>query len=518
MGYLLSIDAGTQSLRAIIFDKNGNIIDKEQIYYEPYIMPQKGWAEQNAELYWQSLCNATQALKDRNTKIFEEIQGVSVTTQRATVVCVDKNGTPLRPAIIWLDQRKAPEVYKPDLLWEVIFRVIGMRQTIKEVQTKGKSNWIKAYEPKIWESTHKYLLLSGYLNYKLTGEFVDSVASQIGYIPFDYQKRRWANPRDFSGISARVFPVEKDKLVDLVEPTTVIGTITAQAAKQTGIKIGTKVIASGSDKGCETLAMGVISEKYACLSFGTTATVQTLTKKYLEPIPFMPAYPAVAPKSWNPEIEIFRGYWMINWFRNEFGHKEEQIAKENGLKVEQVLDDLLDKTTAGSMGLIVQPYWSPGLGHKHAKGAMLGFGDVHKKEHIYRALVEGLAFALKEATLTLQKRIRNKFQKIFVTGGASQSDKICQITSDVFDMPLYKGKTSEASALGAAIVTAVGCGFYDSLNSAVEAMTAISKVYEPISENAKFYNEIFHEVYLKIYGKLEPVYYKIRKITNYPEL
>lgn len=155
-----------------------------------------------------------------------------------------------------------------------------------------------------------------------------------------------------------IFPVEKEKLVDLEKPGEIIGKVTAKASADTAIPEGVPVIACGSDKGCETVGMGVVDEKMASLSFGTTATVQTTTKKYFEPIRFMPAYPALIPGFFNPEVEIFRGYWMITWFKNEFGQKEIAESEKTGVPSEEILNKLLEEVRPGSLGLMVQPCWT----------------------------------------------------------------------------------------------------------------------------------------------------------------
>ncbi len=514
---ILSIDCGTQSTRAILFSLKGAIIDKEQVFYEPYISKKPGWAEQNAEIYWESLCKATNSLKKRNSESFKKIQGVGVTTLRNTLVNIDKAGKVLRPSLTWLDLRIAKNVYRPNFILKSIFKIIGINATLQKMERKGHSNWIRQNEPEIWKKTHKYLQVSGYLNYKLTNKFTDSIASQIGYVPFDYKKQKWANPKEVFEISSKLYPVEKEKLPKLIKPGETIGTITEKASELTGIPIGIPVIACGSDKGCETLGMGVTNTRMLSLSFGTTATAQTTTNKYMEPIKYFPAYPSVIPKHWNPEMEIFRGFWMINWFKNEFALKETLEAAKKNIPVEEVLNTLLHNSPPGAMGLIVQPYWMPGLGEKNAKGAMIGFGDVHKKEHIYRAVIEGLAYGLLDGKQRLEKRGNFKFEKLTVSGGASQSDEICQITADVFNMPLIRGKTHETSGLGAAIITAYGIDAFSSLNKAIDQMVNYKDLFTPIAENAKIYKVLYEEVYLKMYKNLEPLYKKIQEITGYPE-
>ncbi len=510
---ILSIDCGTQSLRAILFDSHGDLLDKVKIEYEPCVSPKPGWAEQDPEVFWNSLCKACKSLKERNPGLFARIEGVGVTTQRDSMINLDEQGSPLRPAIIWLDQRKAKRVYKPGGFMKLIYAMIGMDEAIAKSQTDGRCNWIKQNQPEIWEKTYKYVQVSGFLNFRLTGNFTDSVASQIGHIPFNYRKRRWASKGD---VNYKVFPVEREKLIALVKPAEMIGKITQESSKENGIAEGIPVIACGSDKGCETIGMGVIDDQMASLSFGTTATVQTTSDRYFEPLRFMPAYPAPIPGCYNPEVEIFRGYWMITWFKNEFGYKEVLEAEKNGVAPEEILNNLLKDVPPGSMGLLVQPYWGPPLKNPSAKGTMIGFGDVHKKEHIYRAVIEGLSYALLSGLHQIERAGGCKVSRIAVSGGASQSDSICQISADIFNLPLVRGKTFETAGLGAAIVTAAGLGIYPGMAEAIKSMVTYDTVFKPDPENVDIYRKLYKRVYLKIYESLKNLYREIREITGYP--
>ena len=514
---ILSIDCGTQSTRAILFSLYGEVLDKEQVFYEPYYSRQPGWAEQDPEVYWGSLCQACQAVKERSQKLFENIIGVGVTTLRDSMVNVDKEGKSLRPVMVWLDQRKARLVYKPAFPVNMALKAVGMGQALRKMQREGKCNWIRQNQPDIWNQTFKYLQVSGFLNYRLTGEFADSVASQIGHIPFDYKKLKWGNPKELMSFSSKIYPVESDKLPELINLGDEIGKISKAASEQTGIKEGIPVIACGSDKGCETLGTGVVDSTMASLSFGTTATVQTTVDKYMEPIPFMPSYPAVFAERFNPEFEIFRGYWMITWFKNEFALKEVQEAAQKGIAPEQVLNGLLREAPPGAMGLVVQPYWSPGLSEPLAKGAMIGFGDVHKKAHVYRAVIEGLAFGLLDGLRKIEKRGKFRFEKLAVSGGASQSDEICQVSADIFDLPIVRGQTHESSGLGAAIITASGTGCYKSVQEAVAKMVEYQFTFEPNPKNTEIYTKLYTGVYKKMYKALKPLYGEIQEITGYPE-
>jgi sugar (pentulose or hexulose) kinase len=512
---ILSIDCGTQSLRALVFNLSGLLLESVKIAYEPYLHPHPGWAEQDPEIYWNSLIAACRQLKEKNTRLWGRITGVGVTTQRATMINVDRRGVPLRPAITWLDQRKAEDKVPFKSIFYPFLKIGGKDRILSRIYRDGKCNWIRQYQPRIWEKTHKYLQVSGFLNYRLTGEYTDSVASQIGYIPFNYRKLTWCKPYELPAI---LFPVEKEKLPRLAVPGEVIGAISADAARFTGLKKGIPIVACGSDKGCETLGMGVVAKHMASLGFGTTATVQITSASYFEVLPMMPPYPAAVAGHYNPEIEIFRGYWMITWFKKAFAGKEVETALKNGIIPEVALDQLLAQSQPGAMGLVVQPYWGPGLNHPEAKGAMIGFGDVHTKAHVYRAVIEGLAFALLEGVRLIEKKGRVSIEKLAVSGGASQSDQICQISADIFNRLLLRGKTTETSGLGAAILTAYGLGYYPCMQTAMNHMVSYDKQFEPVRERADLYTELFEKVYLKLYTALSPLYRHIRDITGYPEL
>jgi len=511
---ILAIDCGTQSLRALLFSPTGELLAKTQEIYAPYVSLQPGWAEQDPEIYWSALCKACSRLRRDHHDLFARIAGVGLTSQRNSMINVDRKGACLRPAILWLDQRKARPSFAARGLLKKGLGLIKMDDFVGGIQSEGKCNWIRQRQPRIWEATHKYLQVSGYLNYRLTGRFADSTASQIGHLPFNYKKMRWARKLE---LSARLFPVEREKLPELVMPGDALGTVTAQVADQTGVPAGVPVIACGSDKGCETLGSGIIDQKTASLSFGTTATVQTTSRKYFKPIRFMPPYPAPLPGHYNPEVEIFRGYWMITWYKNEFAYQEVLEARDKGVAAEEILDRLLLQTPPGAMGLMVQPYWGPGLTIPKAKGAMIGFGDIHTRAHVYRAVIEGLGFALYDGLGKIQKAGGVMVEKAAVSGGAAQSDEICKITANIFNLPMVKGRTHETSGLGAAIVTAVGLGMHSSFTEAVDQMVHVQSVFEPDPMHVALYRQLYRRVYRKIYKAMAPLYAEIKEITGYPE-
>lgn len=512
--YLLAIDNGTQSVRALIFDQFGTEIAKARVPIEPYFSTQANFAEQHADYYWQKLSEACQQLWQLCDIKPSQIAGVSLATQRYTMICLDKDKEPLRPAIVWMDMRQG-EANDLGILTPIT-KIAGMNQLVKEAQQKARCNWLAHHEPEIWAKTAHYVNLSAYLTYKLTDELVDSSGHALGYLPYDYKAQQWLKPNN---IKWRLFNCRLDQMPKLVPPGQKLGHISAKAAAATGIIEGTPMIAAASDKACESLGSAGLDADTACLSFGTTATVSTTSPNYIEVLKHIPAYTAAVPKYYNHEYMIYRGFWMVSWFKEQFAHYEKQLAKTQGIDTEHLLDQAVKDIPAGCMGLMLQPYWSPGVRHPglEGKGALIGFGDVHTRAHVYRAILEGLAYELKLGFDTIEKRTGKRIKHLRVSGGGSQSDAAMQLTADIFAMPAYRPHTYEASGLGAAINCAVGLGIYPNHDSASKAMTHLGDKFLPIAANVDLYKRLYNEVYLKMYDRLQPLYHSIQDITGYPK-
>lgn len=513
--WLLTIDNGTQSVRALIFDLKGNIVAHSQIKLTAYQSPQSGWCEQDGEYYWQKLCEACQSLWQQGIDK-NKIKGVSITTQRGTMLPLDRDGTPLYPAILWLDQRRSNTDTALGGLWGSLFKLIGLNETIDTFRGRAQPNWLFQSQHDLWHKTYKFAFLSGFFHHRLTDKWIDSSGSQVGYLPFDYKRHCWAKKWDWKW---KALNIKADQLFDLVAPGDLIGPITASASAQTGIPEGLPLIAAAADKACEVLGSGGQHTDVACLSFGTTATINVTTKKYIEAIRFLPAYPSAIAGAYCSEIMLYRGFWMVSWFKEQFAHLEQVQAEEEGIETESLFDELVDSVPPGSMGLMLQPYWGPGVKQPgpEAKGSVIGFGDVHTRAHLYRAILEGLIFGLKEGLERIEKRSGCKIKELRVSGGGAQSDAAMQIAADVFGLTAVRAHTVETSGLGAAIDTAVGLGLYPNFEVAIENMVHEGQRFEPNKEHHLMYQRLYREVYLNIYQKLQPLYSKIRDITGYPD-
>lgn len=512
---LLAIDQGTQSVRAMLFDTRGEMMAREQVHIEPYHARRPGQAEQDCDYFWDNLCRACRALAQGHPELMERVAAAALTTQRASVVCLDAQRRPLRPVVIWLDQRRTRSYPTLPFWLDWPIRLLGQGETMRQFQSGAECNWIAATEPEVWSRTRHFLLLSGWLTFKLTGEMRDAVPSQVGYLPFDFKRQQWAGRHDLKWKALRV---RREQLCELVPAGRALGRISGEAAAQTGLPEGLTLYAAGADKACEVLGAGAMTPEIGHLSYGTTATFNTCNRRYVEPISFVPPYPAAVPDYYNSEIIVQRGYWMVNWFKREFARQEVLEAEKQGVAPEALFDDLLRQSPAGAMGLTLQPFWNPGvrIPGPEAKGAIIGFGDVHTRAHLYRAIIEGIAYALREGKERLEKRNSLGVESLRVSGGGSRSDEVMQITADIFGLPAERPHTFEASGLGAAINAAVGAGLHPDYATALAAMTRPGRRFQPDPARARLYDQLYRRVYSRLYGRLAPLYQSIRHITGYP--
>jgi sugar (pentulose or hexulose) kinase len=512
---ILAIDVGTQSVRAMVFDPAGSLLARAKVPIEPYVPGPPGCCEQDPELYWRSIGEACAALWQLPGARRDAIAGVTLTTQRGTVVVTDQHGDALRPAMVWLDRCRAEGLPRLGGKWGLAFRAAGVTETVATFGAEAEANVIRRREPETWDRIDHYLFLSGFLVHRLTGRFVDSVAAQVGYVPFDYKGLRWAKPSDWKWLAV---PVERGWLPDLVPPGAELGRISSAAAEATGIPAGLPLIAAAGDKACEVLGSGALAPHVGAISLGTTATFNTTHRRYTEVIPMVPPYPAAVPGTYSLEVQVYRGYWMIEWFKREFGGAEVARAREAGVDTEPLFDELIAATPPGAMGLMLQPFWSPGVRFPgpEAKGAVIGWGDVHTRAHLYRAILEGLAYALREGMERTEKRTKVPVTEVRVSGGGSQSPAAIALTADIFGLPASRPHTHETSGLGAAIDAAVGLGLHPDFETAVRAMTRVAETRDPDPANHRLYEDLYRSVYLRLYDRLKPLYEDIRRITGYP--
>jgi len=501
---ILAIDFGTQSCRALAYNAQGACLAKSQVPVSQYQHPEPGWTEHDVESFWILLTESCRGLWSQGVSP-DDIGAVVVTTQRASVINLDEHGQPLRPAIIWTDQRRAPLRQRLPWHWRALFGLLRIRPIVDNLEAEAEANWLERYQPEVLARTARFLLLSGYLNYRLTGEFKDSAGSQVGYIPFDFKRQDWCADSDWKWQS---MAIKRYMLPELLAVGETLGAITSDAARDTGLPEGIPVIAGAADKACEVLGVGALDAGVASVSCGTTATINTMRSKYVEVVPFMPAYPAAIPGYFNTEIQVFRGFWMVSWFLEQFGDDERRRAEAQNAAPETLLEALLEQTESGAGGLVLQPFWNPVLGETgpEGRGSIVGFKDFHTRAHVYRALIEGLAFALRSGKERIERRTKTPIHCIRVSGGGAQSDAVVQILADVMNLPIQRFEDCEASGRGAAMIGAAALGYYPSISAAAEAMLTATARVDPDATQTAGYDAIYRNNYSPLYGRLESLF------------
>lgn len=507
---VLTIDFGTQSVRALIINNVGETLAMEKLAYDkPYFSPKPGYAEQDPEYYWEQMKTVTKTLKEKHGQLLKNVSALGITTFRDSAILLDENLKPLRPMILWLDQRQAALKKDVSLIKKIAFAITGMTETIILNRKRTPGIWIQENEPEIWVRTKYYINFSSYIMLKTTGELVDSVANQTGHFPVNFRKRRWHSKNALKNI----FDIPYHMLCPIKQPGEVLGIISEEVSEETGIPAGLKLYATGTDKGSETIGTGCTSAKMASISYGTASSIEVTNKKYHEPETFLPAYPAPIKDFYQMEVQVYRGYWMVSWFIKEFANNENLEASIVKMATEELLNEKMMEIPPGSEGLVLQPYWGPGLKRPLAKGAIVGFSDYHTRHHIYRAIIEGIAFALLEGLKGIENKQHQKIEKIRVSGGGSQSDAICQITADIFGRTVERIQTYETASLGTAIAVFLSLGEFNSIEEAIKAMVHPAKSFQPNEENHAKYDYLYKKAYLKIYPRLKHIYKKIKKFS-----
>lgn len=500
----LTIDIGTQSTRTTLVDKQGNIVGFTKKKYDPvYYSKEKGYAEQDPNFYWNYIKDCLKELTSNNKDKLGDIVGATITTFRDTSVLLDKDLNPIRDSILWLDQRTAEAREKIPGLYTFLFNLIGMNDTIELNRKRTMAHWIKENEPENWAKVYKYVNISTYLTYKLTGNLVDSCSSMTGHYPINFKSGKWYGEKALKGC---IYGIKKEFLPELKRPGEVLGVLRDELCEEVGLPKGIKLIATGSDKACETVGLGALNRDTGAISYGTASTIEVSNTKFYEPEKFLPAYPAAIDGYYNMEVQVYRGYWMLTWFTKEFASELVDEAKIQDMAVEELLNAKLSDIPAGSDGLVLQPYWGPGLSRPLSKGSIIGFTDVHTRYHFYRAIIEGIAYALREGLEGIEKSQHHKISQLMISGGGSQSDAICQITADIFGLPVSRVQTFETSSLGAATSVFVALKEFNDVNEAIKSMSRVTKTFQPDMEVHKKYDYLFEKVYLMMYPKMKNIY------------
>ena len=502
---VLTFDFGTQSVRASVFDKTGECLGRASRKYEPaYYSSKPGYAEMDPDYYFQCLCSCMEELYQKHADLFPQIKGIELDCFRDSAVCLDKDRKVIRPMILWLDSRMAKCEEPLPFVARTLFALVGKADVIQLNRKRTMANWIKENEPENFARIDKYVSISTYFVYRLTGELKDSPSDFTGHYPLDYKKKQWYKKPE-KHLQGQIFSLRRDQLPELVDTQGVLGHISEEASRLTHLPVGVPLFAGGSDKSCETLGSGVVDDSMGAISLGTACTIETITKKYMGPQPFLPAYPSIQPGVYDMDVQIYRGFWMVNWFLKEFGAYKIDDVVTAEVKPDEY-DEQLEIIPPGSDGLLLQPYWGSPLEPPEVKGAIIGFSDHTTRAHMYKAMIEGIAFELRVAKERFEKRLGHSFRAVRISGGGSRSEEVCQLFADLLGCPVETLHTEETSSLGAAMGGFLSLGVYKNTAEAVKAMVRVKKVFQPRKEKTAAYDTIYKEAYKDLYKALKKTY------------
>ncbi len=482
---VIGVDSSTTACKAIAWDARGNGVAEGRAAC-PLITPRPHWYEQDAEQWWAGLCTALNTLWEQIDPT--RIAALCITHQRETFVPVDEEGRPLRHAILWLDERSRPQVtdLQQSIGAEHFHRLTGKPLTTNPALPKIV--WLMQHEPYVVERTAKFLDVHAFLVHRLTGEFRTSIASADPFGLVDLQNHTWAADLMHElGLQPGQFP-------ELVEPGTVIGRVSQQAAAITGLPAGLPVVAGAGDGQCAGLGANAVADR-ASLNLGTAVVSGTLSQRYVTDCAFRTLYAPIA-GLYFLETVIQSGAFIVNWFTQKFGGDPE------------TLEAAAAQVPPGSLGLVLVPYWSHAMTpywDPLASGIVVGWNGAHGSEHFYRAILEGIAFEQRLSGEGVMMATGKPCREYIALGGGSRSDLWCQIIADVTGTSIRRAATDEATCLGAGILAAVAAGWYHDPFEAAAAMSHTTRSFTPDARTQLIYEQLYTGVYRQLFPTLRPL-------------
>jgi sugar (pentulose or hexulose) kinase len=462
--YFIGVDSGSQSTKVSIINQDGKIVCSAGRPLRPMIHRRVGWVEHPDDDLWDSLKNALQKLFDSFTGDVEAIRGLGLCSIRCCRVFLKPDGSLAEPVMSWMDVR-AYETY----------------EDAPEIGYTGST--------------------SGYLTFRLTGELKDTIANSFQHqFPTDMEKWNWSEDPEHL---AR-FNIPREKLLEMHLPGEILGHITAEAARETGLPEGLPVVATANDKAVEALGSGLIKDNVGLLSLGTYITSMVMGSDNREGTDnFFTNLSSVPYRYLYESSGIRGGMWHISWYKELLGDAFAEKAQRAGRSVEEVLQDEAEHVPAGSDGLMIVPDWLAPATELHKKGVMIGFHQRHTRGHIYRAFMEAIALRMKNNFDAMNTDTGMAPKKLIVCGGGSNGDLFMQIVADIFGVTAVRNEINGAAALGSAISAAVATGFYETYEAAVTAMVHEKDAFATDPDSHAMYTRINEGAYKNLTANLE---------------
>ena len=488
---VLSVDCSTSGVKCIAWGLDGTQVSSGSSSLELSI-PAQGYGEQDPRDWWNGFVQAVRSCMQYIDQ--SRVKGFAVTHQRETFACLDSNDAPIRPAMLWLDVRAGEQVNRYGT--ERIHELTG--KPANPTPAFYKLLWLRENEPETLERTKHIVDVHAYLAHELTGEWKTSVASAdpLGLVDLA--------TGEYSDEILEIVGIDRSVLPELVQPGDVLGALSEKAAKTLGLSAGIPIISGAGDGQSAGLGAGIVGPGVAYLNVGSGLISGFYSESYAP----SSAYRAMAgtiPGTFNYELFVGAGTLMVSWFMKTFAANQDLPG---GLSKEVFWERQAQDIEPGAGGLFVLPYWNgqltPYWDH-NARGVMMGFTGAHQSAHVYRAMLEGVAFELRLCLEEAEPKLSEQIQKFIAMGGGTRSPLWCQIFSDVLNRPIVLAGSDEATALGAGILASVGVGLHANTDVAVRSMTTTRNPYEPNELNVARYEKLY-QTYRTIYPALKPVF------------
>ena len=486
----LGIDIGTGGSRALVIDELGSVVATSTVQHEAFASPQIGWAEQSPEDWWRATCLAVRQLLAVENVNADEIGAVSFSGQMHGSVLLDEADKVLRPALLWCDQRTERQCAE-------ITEKVGSQQLIELVSnpavtgfTLPKLLWVREKEPEVWKRVRSVLLPKDYIRLRLSGDKASDVADSSGTLLFDVRKREWSSKM------LSVFGIDRSLLPRVFESVEVTGKISRAGAEATGLKEGTLVVAGAGDNAAGAVGMGIVSPGTVSATIGTSGVVFVVTERpTIDMNGRIHSLCHAIPNRWHMTGVTLAAGLSFRWFRDNLGC---------GSDYDSLVNDAAT-VPAGSDGAIWLPYLmgerAPYL-DPNARAAFVGLTASHTKSHLSRAVLEGVAFSLRDS-FEVFRELRAPIETIRLGGGGATSPLWRQIQADVYGQPVETIEVDQGAAFGAAILAGVGAGGWSAVDEACKQTIRVAERTEPDPEAVEVMNRNY-EAYRLLYSALRP--------------
>ena len=500
---VIGIDSSTTATKAIAWGRDGSIAGIGRCPV-PLASLEENRYEQNPEDWWSA---ATMALRQLIQQVSaERVAALAISNQRETFVPLDSKGRPVRPAIVWLDQRCSQEVawLSGKVGADNLHRISGKPPDMAPVAYRIA--WMLRSEPERFRSTEMFADVHSYLVWSLTGMFKTSWASADPLGLFDMEKKAWS-PEIMHALE-----VCPQQLPGLAAPCSVIGEVSAAAASETGLAPGTPVVAGGGDGQAAGLGVNALNPSHAYLNLGTAVVSGTYSKQYRTGTAWR-TMGSCSGEGYYYETSLRAGTFLVEWFARQVCR-----AAEQDQTIYQRLEAEAASVPIGSSGLLAVPYWGAVMTpywDPQARGCYIGLTGSHRIGHMYRALLEGIALEQALVSGMIEDQTGESIKAFIAIGGGATSDLWCQIMADACGKTVRRSQTLEASSLGAAMCASVGAGWYPNAVAAAQAMAGkITRVTEPVPAHAARYAELL-EIYREIYPRLRDTFARLSRFCSH---